>query len=119
MPVGHEPLQAADAHGIALLAPDAVLLTLALLGADPAADGRQGGSGGDNLIGGLKVPLGHLLDELRDMYHHRAAGHTGLVLAVQAPLGLVQSLGLGVPQGDLLKVLVPHIGVLGGHGVFL
>ena len=119
VPVGHKALQTADAHGVALLTPDAVLFTLALLGTDPAADGGQGAGGGDDLIGGLKVALGHLLDELGNMYHHRAAGHAGLIFAVQAALGLVQGLGFGIPQGNLLKVLVADVGILRGHGVFL
>ena len=82
VPVGDKPLQTADAHGVALLAPDAVHLALGLLGAHPAADGGQGGGVRDDLVGRLKVALGNLCDELRDMYHDGAALHAGAVLAV-------------------------------------
>ena len=119
VPVGHEALQTADAHRLALDAADAVLLALALLGADTAADGGQSGGSGDDLISGLEIALGDLGNEIRDMYHHGAALHAGLVLAVQAALGLVQSLLLGVAQSDLVKVLVPDVGVLRGHGILL
>ncbi len=117
--VGHEALQTADADRLALDAADAVLLALALLGADTAADGGQSGGSGDDLISGLEIALGDLGNEIRDMYHHGAALHAGLVLAVQAALGLVQSLFLGVAQSDLVKVLVPDVGVLRGHGILL
>ena len=96
MPVSHKALQTANTHRIALLAPDAVFLALALLGAYPAADGRQGGGIGDNLIGFLELPGGHLLDKLGNVDHHGTALHTRLVLAVQAALGFIQSLLLSV-----------------------
>ena len=118
VPVSHEPLQTADAHGLALLAPDAVFLALALLGADAAAHGGQGAGGGDDLIGLFKIALGNLGNELGDMYHNGAAAHTGLVLAVQAALGLVQSLLFRIAQCHFLKVLIADVGVLRGHGIF-
>ena len=54
VPVGHKPLQAADGHGFALDAPNALALALALLGADPAGQGGQGVGRGDDFIGGLE-----------------------------------------------------------------
>ena len=65
------------------------------------------------------VAIGDLGNEIRDMYHHGAALHAGLVLAVQAAGGFIQSLLLGVAQSDLVKVLVPDVGVLRGHGILL
>ena len=119
MPVGHKALQTANADRLTLDAADAMLLALALLRADTAADCGQRRGGGNDLIGSLKVALGHLGNEVGNMYHHGAALHTGLVLAVQAAGSLVQSLLLRIAQSDLLKVLVPNVGVLRGHGIFL
>src|SRR5699024_10719822 len=73
VPVGHKALQAADAHRLVLDAAGAAALALALLGADPAADGGQGRVLADDLIGGFKVALGHLGDELGDLDAHGAA----------------------------------------------
>ena len=119
VPVGHEPLQAADAHALMLDAPDALALALGLLGADPAAHGGQGAVLSNDLIGGLKVALRHLGDELGDPDLHRAAGHAGHVLAVEAALGLVDGLLLGVAQGHLLEVSAADHRVLVGHGVLV
>ena len=119
VPVGHKPLQAADADGLALDAPDALALALGLLGADAAADGREGAVLGHDLIGGLKVALGHLGDEIGDVDLHRAAGDAGHVLAVEAALGLVNGLLPGVAQGDLLEIARADHGGLVGHGVLL
>ena len=115
--VGHEPLQAADAHRLTFDATDALALALVLLGADTAADGGQAVGGGDDAEGLVKLALRHLGDELGDMYVHGAAVHALGVLAVQAPLGLVDGHFLGVAQGHLVKVLVPDVGILGGHGI--
>ena len=51
-------------------AADAFALALGLLGTDAAADGGQGAVLGDDLVGGLKVALGDLGDELRDVDLH-------------------------------------------------
>ena len=67
VPVGHKPLQTADAHGLTLNRVGAVLFTLLLLGADPPADGGHGASHGDNVIGPFKVPLCHAGNELGDL----------------------------------------------------
>ena len=119
VPVGHEPLQAADAHALGLDAAHALGFALRLLGADPSADGGQGAVLGDDLVGGLEVALRHLGDELGDVDLHRAPGDAGHVLAVEAPLGLVDGLLPGVAQGHLFKVAGPDHRVLVGHGVLI
>ena len=119
MPVGHKALQAADAHGLVLDAAGALALALALLGADTAADGGQGGGAGNDLIGGFKVALGHMTDELGDIDAHGAAGLAGLVLAVDAALCLVHGHLFGIAQCNFLKVLVADVGSWVGMGHFL
>ena len=119
VPVGHEPLQAADAHALVLDAPDALALALGLLGADPAAHGGQGAVGGDDLIGGLEVALRHLGNELRNMDLHRAATDTGHILAVEASSCLIHGLLLGVAQGHLVEIPGADYRVLVGHGILL
>ena len=116
VPVGHEALQAADAHRLVLDAAGALAFALALLRADTAADGGQGRGAVDDLIRGLKVALGHMADEFRNVDADRAAGLAGLVLAVHTALCLVHSHLGGVAQRNFLKVLVADVGVLGGHG---
>ena len=116
VPVGDEALQAADAHGLVLDAAGALALALALLRADTAADSGQGGGTVDDLIGGFKVALGHMTDELGDVDAHGAAGLTGLILAVHAALCFVHGHFFGVAQCHFLEVLVADIRVLGGHG---
>ena len=116
VPVGHKPLQAANAHALALDAPDALALALVFLGADTAAHGGQSAGGGEHLIGPLKVLLGHLADEGGDVNAHGASGLAGLILAVQAALGLIHRHLSGVAQSDLVKVVVSHLGLLAGHG---
>ena len=119
VPVGHKPLQAADAHALGLDAAHALGFALRLLGADPAADGGQGAVLSNDLVGGLEIALRHLGDELGNMDLHRAAGHAGHVLAAEAPLGLVDGLLPGVAQGHLFKVAGPDHRVLVGHGVLI
>ena len=119
VPVGHKPLQAADAHRLVLDAADALGLALALLGADAAAHGGQGAVPGDDLVRPLEIPLRHLGDELGDMDFHRAPGHAGHVPAIEAPGGLVHGLLPGVAKGHFAEVARPHLGVLVGHGVLI
>ena len=119
VPVGHEALQAADTHGLALLTPDAVHLALALLGADAAAHGGQGAGLVNDLIGALIVLFHDLLNELGDADIHGAAVYTGVGLAVETPGSLVQSLLLGVAQGHLQEIMIADIGVLRRHGILI
>ena len=116
VPVGHKALQTANGHRLVLDAAGALALALALLRADTTTDSRQGRGAVDHLIGGLKVALGHMRDELRDIDAHGAAGLAGLVLAADATLGLVHSHLGGVAQSHFLKVFVADVGVLRGHG---
>jgi len=117
VPVRHKTLQPADAHGLAVQAPDAVLLALALLRTHPAAHCRQWAGGGDDLICLFKLTLGHLFDELRNPDHDRAALHAGLILAVQAAARLVQRHLFRIPQCDLFKILIANIRLLCGHRI--
>ena len=55
-----------------------------------------------------------MADELGDVDADGAAGLAGLVLAVDAALGLVHSHLGGVAQSHFLKILVADVGVLGG-----
>ena len=119
VPVGHKALQPADGHRLALDGADAAGLALALLGADAAADAGQGVGVGDDVVGRLEVPLGHLGDELGYADVHGAASHAGLVLAVEAAGGLLHGHLLGVAQGDLLEVVVADVGILFRHGNLL
>ena len=117
VPVGHKALQTADGHGLALHAPDAVLFALVLLGADAAADGGQRGGLVDDLIGGFKVALSHLGDEIGDVDLDGASVFAGHLGAAQAAGGLFHGHLLGVAQGYLAEILIPHVGLLSGHGV--
>ena len=113
--VGNKALQTADRDRLALDAAHALAFTLALLRADTAADGGQGG-GLLDLGGGLEeLALSDERDELRDLDADRAARYAGLVLAVQAALCLFERHFGGVAQRDFLKVLVADVGVLLGH----
>ena len=115
-PVGHKALHAADGHGLALHAADALALALVLLGADAAGDGGQSVGVGKDLIGSSEVLLRHLSQEIRDGDAHGAAGDTGGVLAVDAPLGLVDGLLGGVALSHLQEVVVTYLGLLLRHG---
>ena len=117
VPVGHKPLQTADAHGLTLNRVGAVLFTLLLLGADPPADGGHGASHGDNVIGPFKVPLCHAGNELGDLLVNGAAGHAGLFAAVQAAHGLPNGVGLGIAQSHLVEVGAANFPRLLRHGI--
>ena len=119
VPVGGKPLQTADAHGLKLDAQGALALALALLRADTAADGRQSGGLGDDLIGALKVAGLHLGNEVGNSNVDGAALHAGAVLAVEAALGLLDSDLSGVAQGHLAEIVSPDLGLLGGHFMLL
>ena len=116
VPVCHKTLQTADGNRFSLDAADALALALALLGADPAGQGRQGVGGGDNLIGSLEIAFGHLADKLRNPHVDRAALHAFGVLAVQAASRFLHCHFGGIAQGDLLEVMGANLGILLGHG---
>jgi hypothetical protein len=88
-----------------------------LLGADTAANCGQCAVLIDDLICTLKVALGALCDELRDMYGYGAALGARTGLAVQAAGSLIQSLLLGVAQSNFLEVLISYIRLLRGHRI--
>ena len=117
VPVGNKTLQTADADRFALNAAHALAFALRLLRADTAADSRQGRGLRNNLIRALKVVLGDLFDEFRNMNIDRAAGNARHVLTIQAALCFVQRHFFGIAQCDLFKVLVANVRVLRGHGV--
>ena len=118
IPVGHEPLQTADGHRLALHAPDAFGLALALLGADPAGQSGQGVGGGDDFISCLKVAFGNLGDELGNADIDRAALYALGLLAAQAAAGFLHGLLGGVAQGYLFKIPGADLGVLLRHRRF-
>lgn len=118
-PVGHEPLEAADAHRLPLDAAHAPALALVLLRAHPSADGGQRIGQGDLPVSAGKIPLRHLRDELRNPYVDRAARDARPVFAVEAALRLVHRHLGGIAERDLFKVLVAHVGGLLRHGVLL
>ena len=98
-PVGHEALQPADGHRLALLAAHADALALDLLRADAAGGGRQRVVHAQDLGRLGEVALGHGLEELGDAHAHRAALHAGLVLAGDAALGLFDGALFGRGRG--------------------
>ena len=63
VPVGNKALETADTNSLALDAADALALALMLLRADTAADGGQRAGLRNDVVGGLKVALGDVLDE--------------------------------------------------------
>ena len=117
MPVCYETFQAANGHSFPLHAPYALLLALAFLGAYPAAHGGQAAGQADDAIGFLEVTLADSVDEFRNVNMHRASRHAGLMLAVQATLGLVHGSGFVIAKGNLLKVAFPLLCRLMGHGM--
>ena len=92
MPIRHETLQSANAHGLALDTSDALGFALFFLRTYTAADGGEAGGFADDLISGFKVPLPDLLNEGGDVDVHGTARHTGGILAVETPSGLVKGL---------------------------
>ena len=116
--VGNKPFQTPDADRLALDAADTFALALALLGADPSADGGEGRGKADDLVGALKIPFGDLFDEIGDLDVHRAAGDTGHIFAVKTALRLVDRHLGGIAQRHLVEVVVADVRVLGGHRVF-
>ena len=115
--VSNEAFKPADGNTLALFATDAFAFALLLLGADTPADSREGVSGGEDVVGGVKITLNNLGDELGDADRNRAAGAAEGVFAVQATVCLGNGLLFGIAQGDLIKVFCTDDGILLGHGV--
>jgi len=114
-PVGHEALQVAHRHRLALGRPHAHLLALRFLRAHPPAHGRQGVRPLEHLKGRGKVALGDLGDELGNVHLHRAALDALSVLALEAALGLADGRRFRQAKVDLLEVARPLGRVLLGH----
>ena len=119
VPVGHEPLQTADPHGLALLTADTVHLALALLGTHTAAHGRQRTGLVNYLIRTLIILCHNVGNKLGNAHIHGAAVYAGMIFAVEAPGSLVQSLLLGIAQSNLQEVFITDIGVLRGHRILV
>ena len=115
LPIGEEPLEPADGHWVALLAQDADLLALVLLGADSAAHRRQGVGLFDLPDAGGEVALDYAVDEAGDVDVYRASADAERFLAVQAAGGFGDGGVLGVAQGDFVKILDALEGLLFGH----
>ena len=113
--VGNKTLQTADCYSLALDAAYAVALALALLRADTAADSGQCGGFLDLGSRLEELALGNQSDELRDLNLYRAAGHAGLVLAVQAALRFLDRHFSGVAERYLFKILIADVRRLLGH----
>ena len=113
--VGYKALQTADCYSLALDAADTVALALALLRADTTADSGQCGGLLDLGSRLEELALGNQSDELRNLNLYRAAGHAGLVLAVQAALCFLDRHFSGVAERYLFKVLIADVRCLLGH----
>ena len=116
VPVGHEALQAADAHRLAPHAAHVLGFVLGLLRAHAAAHGGQRGGAVDHLKRALDVLVGQLGDELGDVDLHGALADAGLVLAVQAAARLLDGHFIGIAGGHLLEHLVAVVRIEGRHG---
>ncbi len=114
-PVGDVALQVADGDRGALLGPDAQLLALGLLGADPAGDARQGVVAEERVGRAGHVALAEPLDEARDVDPDRAAVDALGVLALEAALGLQDGQLVSEAQVDLGEAVGALLGVLLGH----
>ena len=82
VPVGNEPLQAADGDRLALDAAHALAFALRFLRAHPAAHGGQGAGLLNDLVRLFKFARGDFGDKIGDMYFDGAAADAGFVLAV-------------------------------------
>ncbi len=88
LPIGSKAFQPADGHRFFLLAQDAQGLALALLGTDPAADGRQTGLFPELHDGPGKISLFDMSYKTRDIDLDRTAFYTSRFLALQTSAGL-------------------------------
>ena len=113
--VGHEAFEAADGHGLALLAKDALAFALLFLRAHTAAHSRKRAVLVDDAVGFVDVALGHFGDEGRDIDVHGAAFTAEGLLALEAAGGFgLRHLG-GVAQRHFIKVPDAFFGGLAGH----
>ena len=113
--VGHETLQLAYRHRLALHSEHAAAFALGLLGAHASADRRQGRIAGNHLCGALHVLLRQSGDEIRNLEIHGAGGHTARILAVQAAARLEKGLLLIVTVAYLVEIGRADLGVLLAH----
>ena len=112
MPVRHKAFQPPDAHAFALDTAHTLAFALALLRTHTAADGRQRGGSAEHLVSAFEILIGDMLYEAGDVNAHGTGGDAGLVLAVQAALGLVDSHLRRVTQRDLVKVGIADMRLL-------
>ena len=121
LPVGEEALQEADSHRLEFLPQMAVLLTLALLGTDPAAHRRKA----IDLLQGakriLELPLGDQSRHLPDRHQDRTALLTGGLLTLETAhrlelgsRGIVAPVDLMEEPATLHRVEHRHLGLLIG-----
>jgi len=119
LPVRDEALKLADldreVHGLEALAHGAGLLALLLLRADPPAHGRQDACFLDDGDRFAELSFGDELDEPGYVDRDRAALYAGLVLALEAALGLGDRHLLGEAQRHLVDVAYPLFRFLLGH----
>ena len=117
--VRHEALQPADLHGLVHaaqgLAKGAAGLALLFLGTDAPADRGKEVCPLDHPGRLREVTLADLHDEGRYVYAYGAAGHAGLVLAVEAARGLEACLRLRIAFRHLCHVAAAQRGILAGH----
>ena len=116
--IGAEPLQAADGHGLALFAPDALAFALAFLRADTAADGRQGVGIVNDLIGFIEVAFLHLGDKFRDPHIDGTAADARLFFTAHTAPRFFHGHFGGVAQSHFRKILIAHIRSLLRHFYF-
>ena len=109
MAVGRIALEPPNGDRLTLYAAHALSLTLALLRADTAADGRQGICLRYLVKSGLCIAVCDERYKFRNLHIYRAAGNTGAVFAVEAALSLLAGLLVAVAKCDLVKVFIPYI----------
>jgi len=114
-PVGHEPLQVADGHRFTLDAAHASGFALGLLGADPAADRRQGVVTLENAGRQRQVFRCQGVQHLGNRDPHRTAVHAGAVLALDAAFRLLHRFSEAQAGVDLLEIATAHGCIKFGH----
>ena len=115
--VRNKPLKSANTDGVAFDTANALAFALALLGANPTADCRQGAGKGNYLVGTFKVTLFNLVDKVGNVNVYGATLNAGCIFAVQASLRLVNCNFGGIAQRYLFKIPCSNQGFLGRHRV--